>query len=91
MASRHSYRSLSPAEVETMMRLAREFHREKRPLPPDIVELKKKIEGATRNAELFQVRLRVIDEGMLREIVAMKFNLDQLYAEWVAQETSTLQ
>ena len=51
-------------------------------LPPEIIAKKKEIEAAIQNAELFMVRLRVVDESMVNEIVRMKRELDDLYALW---------
>lgn len=80
----------SPEEVQTLLRLCKETHKDKRPLPPEIVEKKQQIEAATRNAELFTARLRQVDQGMINDIVLMKRELDTLYSRWIQEETPRL-
>lgn len=54
--------------------------------PPKIVAKRRQIDAATRNAVLFMQRLRVVDEGMINDIVRMKLELDGLYTEWLVDE-----
>jgi hypothetical protein len=70
----------------TLLRMSGEYHAGKRSLPPEISALKQRIKSATRNAELFTARLRVVDEGMINDIVRMKLELDGLYARWGESE-----
>lgn len=81
------WRILSTEEALEALRLAGELHAGKRVLPPEIVEKKKEIEVAIRNAGLFITHLRVVDQGMINEVVEMKLQLDALYCSWVSQET----
>lgn len=75
----------------TLLRLASEHHQgEGGQLPPEIMAKKKEIEAAIRNAELFLVRLRVVDQSMVDDVVRMKVELDGLYAAWATRETPTL-
>lgn len=71
-----------------LLRMSGEYHSGRRTLPPNITALKRRIAQATRNAELFTARLRVVDEGMINDIVRMKLELDGLYARWGESEVS---
>ena len=89
MAIKASLSFLSPEEALTVLRQAGEVHKGKRKLPPEIVKKRKEIEEAIRNAELFLLRLRVVDEGMVNHAVQLKFELDALYGAWAKRETKT--
>ncbi|HWB33942.1 MAG TPA: hypothetical protein VG753_01305 [Candidatus Paceibacterota bacterium] len=78
---------MSPEDALKLIELAGDYHRGKRKLPPEIIEKKKQIEAAIRNAELFMVHLRVVDQGMVNDIVQMKLDLDALYSNWAQRET----
>ena len=79
-------RFLSISETRTLMRVAKDYHAGKIPLPPEIVALKRKIAAKTRNAELFIARTGAVDNGMVFEIVDMRMRLDSLYGAWVRGE-----
>jgi hypothetical protein len=79
---------LSPKEARVALRLAGEYHKGKVPLPPEIVAKKKEIGAATKNAHLFIVRTGAIDEGMVRDVVQLKLELDTLYSRWAQRETA---
>jgi len=78
-----NFRAMTWEEAQRMMRLAEIEYR-----PKEIVELKARIEGETRAAELRASVTREIDEEKVREIVRMQFELDGLYSRWVAGEIS---
>lgn len=73
---------MTPAQAIYALNKAGKYHRGDIELPDDIVKLRKLIAEKTRNAELFLLKLRVVDEGMIREIVQLKLNLDVLYSRW---------
>ncbi len=83
------YRILSTDEAMTMLRLAGEYYRGKRKLPPEIVAKRKEIEAATRNAELFMINLRVVDVAMVDRVVQLKLELDTLYGSWAISENGS--
>lgn len=76
-----SHRFLSPLEVARMMELADKPYR-----PPQIIELKEKIENETKAAELRASITGVIDEESVQRIVAMRLELDVLYGKWTIGE-----
>jgi hypothetical protein len=69
------------------LRLAEEVHAGKRPLPPEILDLKARIAKACRNAYLFMYTFNVVDEGMVQKAVGLKLELDILYIDWAESET----
>ena len=71
----------------TLLQLTEEYWSGDRELPPEIVAKRKQIEALTRNAELFMARLRVVDLGMIDEIVEAKLELDTLLGRWAQSET----
>ncbi len=73
---------LSPKAAEALLRSARDVHAGKKQLPPEIIAKKKQIADARKNAELFIMRLRVVDENMVNTVVRLRLELDQLYAQW---------
>jgi hypothetical protein len=75
-------RFMSPDEAMRALNKAGKLHKGEISLPSEIVKLKALIEAKTRNAELFAEKFRVVDEGMLREIVQLKLQLDGLYTKW---------
>lgn len=87
MAKPNKTRTLSFAEVETMMRLAEEHHRGGRELPPEIAEKRREIEAAIKNAELFIVCTAAVDYGMVDKVLQLKLELDALYGAWTVRET----
>lgn len=78
-------RFMTPTEASYALDKAGKFHAGEIKLPPEISEMKRIIAEKTRNAELFMARLRVVDEGMIREIVALKLRLDNLYGKWALE------
>ena len=83
-------RCLSREAALTALRLTEELHTGARELPPEIVEQKKRIEAAKRNAALFMVRVGAVDEGMINYAVGLMLELDRLYAQWAESETPSL-
>jgi hypothetical protein len=82
------FRVLSPEEAVTLLRLAEEHHKSGRELPPEIIEKKREIEAATKNAELFIACFRVVDHSMVDNVVQLKLQLDALYGAWATRETT---
>lgn len=87
MALPAGWKVLTPNEATTFLKMAGEVQKGKRRLPPEIVEIKKRIATATRNAELFTARLRQVDQGMVYEIVQLRLEYDRLLGEWAKSET----
>lgn len=71
-------RILNPDEVKRMMELAENTYR-----PPQILKLKEEIEGEIRVEELRASISGVINPKHIEKIVAMKIELDTLYALWI--------
>jgi hypothetical protein len=53
----------------------------KEPLPPEVLELKARIEAAIALAEMWQ-KMGVPYHWTVRHIVIMKLELDELYVNW---------
>lgn len=70
-------RMLSQQEIRRMMELAQKPYR-----PPQIVELKERIEAETRVAQLKTDTTSVVDHEAVQKIVQMKLELDRLYTLW---------
>lgn len=83
-------RILSQEAALTALQLGRELREGKRKLPPEIVEKKKEIAAATRNAELFMARTGAVDYGMVDHAVALRLELDALYAQWAESEAPNI-
>lgn len=75
-------RFMSTEGALELLRLAGEVHAGKRRLPSEIVAKKREIAAAKRNAELFILRFRVVDERMVWQVVSLMLDLDALYAAW---------
>lgn len=71
------HRFVSPEGVQRMMALAPHPYR-----PQEILVLKRRIAEETRVAEFFFASTGVIDHERIRQIVAMKLELDGLYGRW---------
>lgn len=84
------YRVLSREEALTFLELVREYHQGKRRLPREIEKKREEIEAAIQNAELFLLKLRVVDHGMMDHVVELKLELDALLGQWAQSGTSTL-
>jgi hypothetical protein len=72
---------LSPEATIRIIELARNPYR-----PPQIVKLRKEIEGETRAAELARSIYGVIDMDRVQKIVSMKLELDRLCFLWAKGE-----
>lgn len=75
--------AMSPQAIKRLSELARNPYR-----PEEIVELKERIDGEIRAAELNFSVTGVIDENRVQEIVLLKRQLDALYGAWVEGELS---
>jgi hypothetical protein len=74
--------SLNIGDMSKIMRMKESSFR-----PPEIVNLKKEIEGAIRVAELHASITGKIDREEIKKIVIMRLKLDQLYGEWALEAT----
>lgn len=86
-----SAKFLNTVEATAALEVAGKFNRGEINLPPEILEKKKDIKRAIRNAELFMALMRVVDMGMVHDITRMRLELDGLYVAWIqrnAQEKS---
>lgn len=81
-------RYLSKNEALTLLRMAEELHKGKRSFPPEIMEKKREIAAATRNAHLFIIRTGQVAEDMIEQVTRLRLELDSLYGSWVESEAS---
>jgi hypothetical protein len=81
-------RFLSSKEALAMIRIAGEYRRGERALPPEIAAKRKELADETRNAELFLFRMNQVDYGMVARITKVRLELDALYAEWAVSEAA---
>jgi len=82
------FTTLDRSTALELLKLARRHHAGKEDLPPEIAAKRKQIDDAVRNAELFIAKLRVVDQAMIDDIVAMKVELDGLYAGWAERSSA---
>lgn len=75
-------RFMSPEGVNNMLRLIKD----KVPPPPEITELKEKIEQRTNVAEVKASVTGEVDEDEITQVVALKLRLDHLYGKWYEGE-----
>lgn len=78
---------MSPAQARRALELAGDVHSGRTDLPPEIKDINRQIQQALRKAEQFMLKLHVVDEGMVKEVVRLMLEKDRLYAEWVVNET----
>lgn len=76
-----TFRRVTPLEFARMQELASKPYR-----PPQIVQLKERIENETKAAELRASITGEIDPETVQRIVAMRLELDLLYDEWTTGE-----
>jgi|GEM_PF-4378967 len=84
------WKFLSNAAAMRMLDLADEVHAGKRSLTPEIVEKKRQIAVATRNAYLFIVRTGTVDYSMIHAVTELRLQLDTLYGQWAESEAPTI-
>lgn len=72
-------RFLSPEAVSRMLQMMQE----KQPRPKVILDQEERIAAANRALEFKQVNGGIITQADIDEVVAMKFELDSLYTQWV--------
>ncbi|MCR4279735.1 MAG: hypothetical protein NUV78_03300 [Candidatus Zambryskibacteria bacterium] len=75
-------RFMSPAGAENMLRIIQD----KVPPPPEITQLKEEIENRTNAAEVSASVTGEVDQGEVKNIVALKLRLDALYGKWCEGE-----
>lgn len=75
---------MDPEEARRVMDMAQRVHSGELTLPPEIQELDRQIALAKRKALLFAIKLNIVDEGMVKEVVALMIKRDELLAEFVS-------
>lgn len=71
-----------------IIRLAREVHEGKRHFSPEIIRINQEIEEAERQARLFLIKFKQVDEGMIYNVVALLVERDRLYGQWIDSQLS---
>lgn len=80
-------RVLTPKEVRTLLSIMDDFQAGRIELPHEIIEINRRIDQAKRNALQFIIIFRMVDMSLVYEAVALMFEKDRLYGEWVKSET----
>ncbi len=86
--SRYAYGMLDRDAAVELLETILAAYEDAPALPDDIDELRRRIERFIKNAELFIARLRVVDQGMIDDIMGLKLELDGLYAGWVEKKSA---
>ena len=83
-------RILTQQEALSLIQFASEYHKGKRgTLPPEILRKKAEIEEAIRKAELFVIRFRTVDYGLIMKAISLMGEKDALYESWWQREVSS--
>jgi hypothetical protein len=82
--------AMTPKEAGTLLSLAGDFHAGRIQLPPEIMEIDRKIAVAKHKAFTFFVRLGAVDMSLMNDVVRLMHEKDSLYAEWACSETPSL-
>ena len=77
-----TFRVLSVQAALELLRINRDLHEGTLTFPSEILECKRALREATRNAELFLYRMRTVDYSMVDHVVNLKLELDRLYGQW---------
>lgn len=71
-------------EARRVMDTAKRVHDGALAFPPEIQELDRQIALATRKALLFAIKLNIVDEGMVNEVIALMLKRDELLEKFVS-------